>query len=83
MTEKIKADGLILGPDDTLPTSEATVLGLQHVLAMDAYVGPLLIASMLALSATQTSSFLQAAFLACGFGTIIQTAIFKIGRAHV
>lgn len=76
MAEDKKADGLILGPDDTLPTSEATVLGLQHVLAMDAYVGPLLIASMLALSATQTSSFLQAAFLACGFGTIIQTAVF-------
>ncbi|WEV51497.1 purine/pyrimidine permease [Lactobacillus sp. ESL0731] len=70
------ANGLLFKPEDNVPNLEAGILGLQHVLAMDVYVAPLIIASMLALSVDQTSQLLQSAFLACGIGTILQTAFF-------
>ena len=70
-----KDNGLIYGPDDNVPTLEAGLLGLQHVLAMDVYVPPLIIAGLLSMGAAQKTGFLQVAFLACGIGTLIQTGL--------
>lgn len=67
---------LMVGPDDKISLTEATLLGLQHVLAMDVYVPPIILAGMLAMGAANSTGLLQATFLACGIGTILQTGIF-------
>ncbi|WP_251548218.1 uracil-xanthine permease family protein [Limosilactobacillus caecicola] len=67
---------LVIGPDDHIPTGEATLLGLQHVLAMDVYVPPIVLAGLLSMGAADTSGLLQSTFLAAGVGTILQTAVF-------
>ena len=68
--------GLMIGPDDKVPTSEATLLGLQHVLAMDVYVPPIILAGMLSMGAIDSQGLLQGTFLADGIGTILQTVFF-------
>ena len=72
MDKRVKSD-LLIGPDDPIKTSEATLLGLQHVLAMDVYVPPIVLAGMLAMGAADSAGLLQSTFLAAGIGTIIQT----------
>ena len=67
---------LVIGPEDHIPTGEATLLGLQHVMAMDVYVPPIILAGMLAMGAADTSGLLQSTFLAAGVGTILQTSVF-------
>ena len=49
------------------------MLGIQHVLAMDVYVVPVIIASIIGISTAQTSSLIQATFIAAGLATIIQS----------
>ena len=68
--------GLMIGPDDKVPVSEATLLGLQHVLAMDVYVPPIILAGMLSMGAIDSQGLLQGTFLAAGIGTILQTVFF-------
>lgn len=69
-------NGLLYGPEDKVSYFQSGLLGLQHVLAMDVYVPPLIIAGLLSMSVVQKTGFLQAAFLACGIGTILQTKFF-------
>ncbi|MEY8442251.1 solute carrier family 23 protein [Lactobacillaceae bacterium 24-114] len=67
---------LLIGPDEKVPTKEAVFLGLQHVLAMDVYVPPIILAGLLAMGSADSTGLLQATFLACGIGTILQTRYF-------
>ncbi len=67
---------LLIGPDEKVPAGEATLLGLQHVLAMDVYVPPIILAGLLAMGSTNSTALLQATFLAAGIGTILQTGFF-------
>lgn len=67
---------LLVGPDEKISGTEAALLGLQHVLAMDVYVPPIILAGMLAMGSADSTGFLQATFLACGIGTILQTGLF-------
>ncbi|RNB67942.1 purine permease [Brevibacillus centrosporus] len=46
---------------------------MQHVLAMDLYIAPIIIAGLLTMDASSTSFFIQMCFLATGIGTLIQT----------
>ncbi|MBZ3776382.1 solute carrier family 23 protein [Lentilactobacillus otakiensis] len=69
-------NGLLYGPEDKVSYFQSGLLGLQHVLAMDVYVPPIIIAGLLSMSLAQKTGFLQAAFLACGIGTILQTKYF-------
>ncbi|KZO00720.1 uracil-xanthine permease family protein [Pseudobacillus badius] len=66
-------NNIIIGVDDKVSPGKAFVLGLQHVLAMDLYIAPIIIAGLLALSAENTSFFIQMCFLATGIATLIQT----------
>lgn len=75
MDEQVQRN-LVIGPEDHIPTGEATLLGLQHVMAMDVYVPPIILAGMLAMGVADTSGLLQSTFLAAGVGTILQTSIF-------
>ncbi|AQW21508.1 xanthine/uracil permease [Lentilactobacillus curieae] len=73
---KHKENGLLYGPEDKVSYFQSGLLGLQHVLAMDVYVPPLIIAGLLSMTLDQKTGFLQVAFLACGIGTILQTKFF-------
>ena len=67
---------LIVGPDEPLKNHTAALLGLQHVLAMDVYVPPFIIAGLLAMSMDAKMGLIQATFFAAGIGTILQTRFF-------
>lgn len=58
---------------DRLPVSQAALLGLQHVLAMDVYVVPFVIASVLGLAVADSATLIQSAFIAAGIATFIQS----------
>ena len=47
---------LLIGPDEKVPTGEAVLLGLQHVLAMDVYVPPIILGGLLAMGAADSTS---------------------------
>ncbi|HEY4551749.1 MAG TPA: nucleobase:cation symporter-2 family protein [Bacillaceae bacterium] len=64
---------MIIGVNDKISLQKAIILGLQHVLAMDLYIAPIIIAGLLSLSMENTSFFVQMCFLATGIATLIQT----------
>lgn len=64
---------LTISLDEKLSTGKTILLALQHVLAMDVYVVPVIIASMLSFSGHQSTMLIQSTFLAAGIATIIQT----------
>lgn len=64
---------ILVGVDEKIRVGRAFVLGLQHVLAMDLYIAPIIIAGLLALNNSNTTFFIQMCFLAAGLGTLIQT----------
>lgn len=68
-----QAPQLTVSPDDKIPVYKSIILGLQHVVAMDVYVVPFLIAMLIGLSSGQSSALIQATFIAAGLATIVQT----------
>ncbi|MCI5837338.1 MAG: purine/pyrimidine permease [Veillonellaceae bacterium] len=72
MSNKAYEGHLLVGPEEKLPPVKAIFMGLQHVLAMDVYVVPFVIASILGLSLAESSTLIQATFFAAGLATIIQ-----------
>lgn len=66
-------NNIIIGVNDKISYQKAFILGLQHVLAMDLYIAPIIIAGLLSLSMENTSFFVQMCFLATGLATLIQT----------
>lgn len=67
---------LTVGVDESVSLGKALLLGLQHVLAMDVYIVPIILAGILQLSTAETSIFIQMTFVAAGVATLIQTGIF-------
>ncbi|MBS4214403.1 solute carrier family 23 protein [Neobacillus rhizophilus] len=68
-----KQNNIIVGVDEKISFGKALILGMQHVLAMDLYIAPIIIAGLLSLSTENTSFFIQMCFLATGLATIVQT----------
>jgi xanthine permease len=68
-----KNTNILVGVDEKIGMGKAFLLGLQHVLAMDLYIAPIIIAGLLALDTSNTTFFIQMCFLAAGLGTLIQT----------
>lgn len=64
---------LTVGPDEKVNLGQSLLLGLQHVLAMDVYVVPFIIAMLISLQAGQSTALIQSTFIAAGIATIIQT----------
>ncbi|WP_397540057.1 uracil-xanthine permease family protein [Rummeliibacillus pycnus] len=64
---------IMIGIDEKINWRKAFLLGLQHVLAMDLYIAPIIIAGLLSLSTSNTTFFIQMCFLAAGVATLIQT----------
>lgn len=59
--------------DEKISVGKALLLGMQHVLAMDLYIAPIIIAGLLSLDSMNTTFFIQMCFLAAGIATLIQT----------
>ncbi|MFD1848557.1 solute carrier family 23 protein [Oceanobacillus bengalensis] len=47
-------------------------VGLQHVMAMDLFIPPIILAGLLSLSVADSAMLIQMTFIACGIATIIQ-----------
>jgi len=62
-----------VGIDEKISWGKAFLLGMQHVLAMDLYIAPIIIAGLLSLDTMNTTFFIQMCFLAAGVATLIQT----------
>ncbi len=70
------AVGLTVGVDQKVPIGQAILLGLQHVLAMDVYVPPFIIATALALAPDASTGLIQSTFLGVGIASLIQVLFF-------
>lgn len=70
---QLKSTQLTVLPDDKLSFGKSAILGLQHVLAMDVYVVPFLVALLIGLSPNQSNALIQSTFIAAGLATIVQT----------
>ncbi|MEI5995496.1 uracil-xanthine permease family protein [Candidatus Enterococcus mansonii] len=68
-----KKSKLTVGPNDDLSIGQSALLGIQHVLAMDVYVVPFIIASIIGLTTKESSALIQSTFIAAGIATIIQS----------
>ena len=68
--------GLTVGVDQKIPAGQAILLGLQHVLAMDVYVPPFIIATSLALTGDVSTGLIQSTFLGAGIASLIQVLFF-------
>ncbi|MDL2280911.1 purine/pyrimidine permease [Selenomonadales bacterium OttesenSCG-928-I06] len=66
---------LIINIDDKISVKQGIVLGLQSVLAMNLYIGPLILAALLALDVEATAYFIAISFFACGLATIYQAGL--------
>lgn len=64
---------LTVGVNDPLSPAKALLLGLQHVLAMDLYIAPIVLAGILSMTVSETAFFIQMTFIAAGIATLVQT----------
>jgi NCS2 family nucleobase:cation symporter-2 len=64
---------IVVGINEKISWGRAFLLGMQHVLAMDLYIAPIIIAGLLSLDSMNTTFFIQMCFLAAGLATLIQT----------
>ncbi|KOO47202.1 uracil-xanthine permease family protein [Viridibacillus arvi] len=71
--DKINTPHLTVLPDEKVSFGQSALLGLQHVMAMDVYVVPFLIAMLIGLQSGQSTALIQSTFIAAGIATIIQT----------
>ncbi len=62
--------------EEKVTNSQGAILGLQHVLLMNAYVVPVIIASILAFAPEQSSALIQSTFLASGITILLQATVF-------
>ncbi|CAH1058173.1 uracil-xanthine permease family protein [Paenibacillus pseudetheri] len=69
----LKSQLLTVLPDEKVSFGKSIILGFQHVLAMDVYVVPFLIAMLIGLQPNQSSALIQSTFIAAGLATIVQT----------
>ena len=69
-TEKLKEKAE--GNANDISVGESILVGLQHVLAMDLFIPPIILAGLLSFSVTDSALLIQMTFIACGIATIIQ-----------
>lgn len=75
-SNQVKKSHLTIGVNDPIPLGQAILLGLQHVLAMDVYVVPFIIATAVSMSPGDASSLIQSTFLGAGIASLIQVLFF-------
>ena len=65
-----------MSSDKNVSTIQTVLLGLEHVLVMNVFVIPVLIATALSMSDVATTQLIQSAFLGAGLATLIQVLFF-------
>lgn len=73
---KNKKNNLSIGMNENISNSQSAILGLQHVLAMDIYVPPFILATALAMTAGDATGLIQSTFLAAGLASLIQVLFY-------
>ncbi|ALV22527.1 MULTISPECIES: uracil-xanthine permease family protein [Carnobacterium] len=66
---------LTVGTEEPISWKQSFLLGLQHLLAMDVYVVPFIVALTVGFSASQSAILIQSTFIAAGIATIIQSGL--------
>lgn len=66
-------NGVPLNIDEKISLPKSLSLGAQHVLAMDLYIVPIILAGLLSLSVADTASLIQMTFIVAGLCTVIQS----------
>lgn len=66
---------LTVGTNDSVSWVQSIVLGLQHLLAMDVYVVPFIVAMMVGFTSGQSAILIQSTFITAGIATIIQSGL--------
>ena len=67
---------LTIGVEENIPFSQSLILRLQHVLAMDVYVPPFILATAIALSPGDATGLIQSTFLGAGIASLIQVLFY-------
>ena len=67
---------LTIRVEENIPFSQSLILGLQHVLAMDVYVPPFILATAIALSPGDATGLIQSTFLGAGIASLIQVLFY-------
>ncbi len=57
---------------EKLSTGKSFFVGFQHVLAMDLFIPPIILAGLLSFTVADTALLIQMTFIACGLATLIQ-----------
>ncbi|MBR3119028.1 nucleobase:cation symporter-2 family protein [Oceanobacillus profundus] len=57
---------------EDISVGKSIFVGLQHVLAMDLFIPPIILAGLLSFSVADSALLIQMTFIACGIATIIQ-----------
>ncbi|UOQ84833.1 nucleobase:cation symporter-2 family protein [Gracilibacillus salinarum] len=57
---------------ENISIGKSLFIGLQHVLAMDLFIPPIILAGLLSFSVTDSALLIQMTFIACGLATLIQ-----------
>ncbi|MYL60738.1 purine permease, partial [Virgibacillus halodenitrificans] len=60
------------GKETEISVGKSLFVGLQHVLAMDLFIPPIILAGLLSFSVADSALLIQMTFIACGIATIIQ-----------
>lgn len=76
MSTKQFPDHIKVPADQSIPTGQAFLLGLEHVLVMNVFVVAVLIAGALGLSDAEATRLIQSSFLGAGLATLIQVLFF-------
>ncbi|WP_102029123.1 nucleobase:cation symporter-2 family protein [Salirhabdus sp. Marseille-P4669] len=57
---------------ENVSVGKSIFVGLQHVLAMDLFIPPIILAGLLSFSVADSALLIQMTFIACGIATLIQ-----------
>ena len=76
LDQQVAKKGLTVGVNDDISLGQSLILGLQHVLAMDVYVPPFIIATAIGMSSPDAASLIQSTFLGAGIASLIQVLFF-------
>lgn len=58
--------------EEKLSAGKSVFVGFQHVLAMDLFIPPIILAGLLSFTVADTALLIQMTFIACGLATLIQ-----------
>lgn len=73
---KIIPNDIEVSTDESVSTFQTILLGLEHVLVMNVFVIPVLVATAISLSDVAATQLIQSTFLGAGLATLIQVLFF-------